>query len=334
MHCAKVNDKLSIISGKEAEEYVEMTMSSQRVTRVNTPVTVGRKRSLSEPHASDSSVKKVKSDDSQRVTATARRALYTNGPKPKPRNNKVADIEVHIDNELSVKDILAKMSSDMHMQFTCLAERIDKLESGLEERISSKVAQLLDKRVNVELTRIKKDVNARLDTFRETLREELADDMETLNTKVSSLVSSEQRSPSSGISLNVVIRNLPESLNENLDEKINVLIKDSLSVKNISVACSDRKTSKRPTVPGVVIAKFKSTEDKSKIMAAKPQLKNSRQHSNVYINHDQSLQERKSASNLKAIVDAVNRGDKLSLRGSRVFSNGSRPTSNTSSNHS
>ena len=54
-----------------------------------------------------------------------------------------------------------------------------------------------------------------------------------------------------------------------------------------------------------------------------PQLKNSRQHSNVYINHDQSLQERKSASNLKAIVDAVNRGDKLALRGSGVFSNGS-----------
>ena len=71
MPCTKVNDKLSIDSGKEAEEYVEMTMSS----RVNTPVTVGRKRSLSEPHASDSSVKNVKSDNSQRVTATARKGF-------------------------------------------------------------------------------------------------------------------------------------------------------------------------------------------------------------------------------------------------------------------
>ena len=102
---------------------------------------------------------------------------------------------------------------------------------------------------------------------------------------------------------------------------------------NISIASSDRKISKRSTVPGVIGAKFKSAEDKSKIMAAKPQLQNSRIHSNVFINHDQSLQERKSASNLKAIVDAVNRGDKLSLRGSRVFSNSARPAYNTSSNH-
>ena len=40
-----------------------------------------------------------------------------------------------------------------------------------EQRISNKVAQLLDKRVNVELGRVKKDIDSRLNTFKDTMRE-------------------------------------------------------------------------------------------------------------------------------------------------------------------
>ena len=49
-----------------------------------------------------------------------------------------------------MEQLFAKMSSDMNMMFMSLNERLDQLDSGLEQLISNKVAQLLDKRVNTE----------------------------------------------------------------------------------------------------------------------------------------------------------------------------------------
>ena len=54
--------------------------------------------------------------------------------------------------------MIAKLSTDMNMMFLSLNEKFEKMESGLEQRISNKVAQLLDKRVNSELKKIKTDV--------------------------------------------------------------------------------------------------------------------------------------------------------------------------------
>ena len=62
--------------------------------------------------------------------------------------------DVHSDpdpNDVSVKQLLAALSADMHKMYTSLHDRIDKFEAGLEQCISSKVAQLLDKRVNTSL---------------------------------------------------------------------------------------------------------------------------------------------------------------------------------------
>jgi len=58
------------------------------------------------------------------------------------------------------------MSADMHMHFPSLSERVDQLESSLEQRIANKVSQLLDKRVNLEMKRIYKDVDTKTDAFR------------------------------------------------------------------------------------------------------------------------------------------------------------------------
>ena len=98
----------------------------------------------------------------------------------------------------------------------------------------------MDKRVNSELGRIKKDVDSKLNTFRDTLREEIADDLEEINGKLSSLAAPVTNN-TPDISLNVVIRNLPESANENLNEKVNSLITHGLKINSVSVASTDRK---------------------------------------------------------------------------------------------
>ena len=59
---------------------------------------------------------------------TAKRSLYPPTPTPAPRNISVTRADVHHDSDIDVKDILAKMSADMHMLFTSLSERIDKLD--------------------------------------------------------------------------------------------------------------------------------------------------------------------------------------------------------------
>ena len=54
-------------------------------------------------------------------------------------------------------------------------------------------------------------------------------------------------------------------------------------------------------------------------MKVKATLRNDRQFGKVYINNDQSLEDRRLAGNLRTIVDAVNRGDtNLSVQGTRV----------------
>ena len=47
------------------------------------------------------------------------------------------------------------------MQFAALNKRMDLMENGLEQRISLKVAQLLDKRVSTEMAKIRKAVEVK-----------------------------------------------------------------------------------------------------------------------------------------------------------------------------
>ena len=150
-------------------------------------------------------------------------------------------------NDVSVKQLLAALSADMHKMYTLsLHDRIDKFEAGLEQRISNKVAQLLDKRVNTELNRIKKDVDARLETFKESFRDEISEELDGLNDKLSNMCVPETASHTDR-SLNVAIRGLPESDNENLNSKVNSVLKDGLQIRNVSVKSTVRKVSKSPS---------------------------------------------------------------------------------------
>ena len=88
------------------------------------------------------------------------------------------------------------------------------------------------------------------------------------------------------ISLNIVIRNLSETKEENITEKVNGLIKEGIKVKNIKVASAIRKRSLRDNTPGVVLASLNNKEDKDEIMRAKSCLKRSRLYKKVFVDHD------------------------------------------------
>ncbi|KAH3875684.1 hypothetical protein DPMN_038958 [Dreissena polymorpha] len=62
-----------------------------------------------------------------------------------------------------------------------------------------------------------------------------------------------------------------------------------------------------PMIPGIVVATFTDKEQRSKILKAKKQLNNSI-FKQVFVHEDQSKEERLAAVNLRAMVNAVNRG--------------------------
>ncbi|KAH3819152.1 hypothetical protein DPMN_120885 [Dreissena polymorpha] len=75
-----------------------------------------------------------------------------------------------------------------------------------------------------------------------------------------------------------------------------------------------------PMIPGIVVVTFTDKEQRSKILKAKKQLNNSI-FKQVFVHEDQSKEERLAAGNLRAMVNAVNRGQHLSIRGNRVYTN-------------
>ena len=162
-----------------------------------------------------------------------------------------------------MQQLFAKLSADMNMMFMSVNERLDKIDSGLEKRIATKVSQILDKRVNSEMNKIRAHFDSRLEDFKESLRADLDD----IRTEVKSRDSGSQNSHSErDISLNIVIRNLPESHNENVKNKVNLLLRDGLRLSDVSVDEAERKQSHTDTIPGVVIARMKSKQDKTRVM--------------------------------------------------------------------
>ena len=283
---ATVKDTLA-----EASEYVDSIMSSQRISKVDTPHANRRKRNLSLPETSDASTKKARgvgdvenesedleneneNENEKRSSRKARRNLNNKGAGKVPQSLIVTEADVHVSATPSVQQLFAKLSADMNMMFMSVNERLDKIDSGLEKRIATKMSQILDKRVNSEMNKIRADFDSRLENFKESLRAEVAADLNDIRTEVKSRDSGSQNSHSErDISLNIVIRNLPESHNENIKNKVNSLLRDGLRLSDVSVDETERKQSHTDTIPGVVIARMKSKQDKTRVMKEKRRLK-------------------------------------------------------------
>lgn len=144
-------------------------------------------------------------------------------------------------------------------------------------------------------------------------------EVEELRVRMDSVVDSQQGVGQYDRTLNVAIRKLPQSVNEDTAEKVNRLIKDQLHVHDVEVASAYRvESGSDRNKPEVVIAKFHSVPDRQKVLKAKKKLKSSNMK-NVFIHPDQSNEERLISSNMRTLVDAINKGDrKLIVRGSRV----------------
>lgn len=141
-------------------------------------------------------------------------------------------------------------------------------------------------------------------------------DIDKLGASYAEIVKSDS---TTDISKNIVIRNLPESQNENVMAKVNVLFRDGLKLQNVQVSKVERKKAFRDNDHGIVVATCASSEQKKQIMSAKSVLQKSRRFEKVFIEHDRSKEERLYISNMKTLVNNLG-SDRLSVKGNRIVS--------------
>ncbi|KAH3746801.1 hypothetical protein DPMN_181217 [Dreissena polymorpha] len=325
-----------------AADYVISIMSSQIITKVATPSTGSRKRHRSVSGTCDTASKKTKGDSpviaiEDRSNSKARRNLYKESrkssrkfsPETAPMEIVVDKADVHVNPTLTLQQMFDKLSSDVHMMYMGLNERFDQFEKTLESRITNKVSQILDKRVNSELEQIKRGVDQKLETkyeqFSDTVKADIADDLAAIWAQIDSLstmrhpvtTSNNSQQITQDRTLNVVIRNLPETASESTSSKVNAMLKDGLKLSNITVSKAERKKSRTESRPGVVIATFKCKEDKQTVMNAKPDLRHISQYSKVFFNHDLAPEQRKNSQNFATILSAI-KSDNITMRGTRI----------------
>lgn len=266
--------------------------------------------------------------------------------KKKPKDKKkpdseviVTDAEVHVDGDIShldTRELLMKVYSQMQNNFSVLGKRIDSIEANLEKKLTDKMTKVIDKRISSESVKLKKDMENKV----HDIRKEFEADLDEISEKVANLSSQRNNdgiretlsSHSDELKLNIVVRKLPETMNENLDNKVNSLIKDGLKLRDIEVRSTERKQSHSANIPGVVVAKLRNIEDKKKIMTAKAILRHDRRYKDIFIHNDQTKEERLMSANLRSLVNAYRSGDSnIQIKGSRIVSiNSESPTDSSS----
>lgn len=138
-------------------------------------------------------------------------------------------------------------------------------------------------RVQSEMKRLNKTLDERLDNIHIDINSEI----EALSANVNSITdtvqhietwvhTTESESSESPRAFNVVIRKLPETVNENVMDKVNRVIKDHMKVADVTVSTARRipnLNDNNLSTPGVVIASFRTSEDHSKVMKDKSNLR-------------------------------------------------------------
>lgn len=132
--------------------------------------------------------------------------------------------------------------------------------------------QLLDKRVNTELSRIRNDVDQKLNSVKDTIRADIADDISELKSRVDS-ITDVQGQTNCDISKNIVIRGLRNERNENVVTWVNTYITEGLKIRDVKCDKAERKQSSVQPKPSVIVAQMASTDVKRKVMATKNWLK-------------------------------------------------------------
>ena len=209
-------------------------------------------------------------------------------------NNNMGEPSVNKSIDAKLEVFLARMdglSSEIN-------GRIDKLEISLAEKITTVV--------QAEVGKVRQELQGQINI----LKQDIAGMKETVS-NMGELPGDD------GLSRNVVIFGIPESPSENIENKVNAVIREGVKV-NVEVEKAERKKSRKEGQPGIVLAKLKNKEDKELVMKEKKKLAQSTNHKIVSIDHERSAEERRIQANMRVLSKVIGK-DKLVLKGGRLI---------------
>ena len=202
-------------------------------------------------------------------------------------NNNMGDEAINNTLQQVLKNI-----KDMRTEFN---GRIDQLEEKITEKIKGVVKE--------EVGKVRDDLQKQIDSLQKN--------MENVQTQLQNGDGRDQKQ-----NCNVVMFGIPETANENIINKVNAVIREGVK-QNVEVETAVRKASKKQGKPGVVIAKFKSAEDKRLVMEHKKVLSKSINHKNIGIDHERSADELLHQANMRVLTEAIGK-NKVTLKGKRL----------------
>lgn len=213
-----------------------------------------------------------------------------------------------------------RLQKELHSVKKEFNDRLDGLSKKVEAKVTDTVLKNMSQRIKTVKTDLRKDITRELskELSKNDDVERLKRNVEDLQETVDDVITRTTNTRATeGISLNIAIRNLPESENENTLNKVNALIKDGLHLRHIMCKSAIRKQARSDSQHGVVIATCESLDIKKEIMKNKSKLMATRSYERVFIEHDRPKSERNQISNLRTLVNAVGR-DRLRVQGSRL----------------
>ena len=133
-----------------------------------------------------------------------------------------------------------------------VADRVDDKFENMEKRISKNVVDAVSKDI---ANKIKSSVEKAVAEKLGTIKDEIKEDIAALQLDVDNLKEeNEDDEKSRAKKLNFVIYNLEEGKNENLENKVNAMIREGMKVRDVTIRRCERKNAREGTDPGIVIA--------------------------------------------------------------------------------
>ena len=168
-------------------------------------------------------------------------------------------------------------------------------------------------KVNNEIPKVKRaiKVNNEIPKVKRAIKVEINKDMSVLKTKVDKLETNCQHIIDKGDiqdnrACNFLVKNVPEDSRESVENskvlinKLECLMKDGLKLNKVKITKAIRQKSdgKRP---GVIIVSVGGVDHKKEVVKAKRQLKHNRKYSDVFIENDNSYEQRLYEANNKKL---------------------------------
>ena len=145
-------------------------------------------------------------------------------------------------------DEMSTMNRNMQKMWNDVNSRMDKMAIDIEKRLTNKLSNTVDKRVNTEAAKLKREINQRIDDVRDDLCEDVKCLQQQIDEMPSKLADTEEQTERS---LNFCIRNHPQTERENVNTVVLDLLRDGLKLRDISFKKAVRKD-RDDHKPGVI----------------------------------------------------------------------------------